>query len=130
MKTRFPVLPLAAAAVLLAGTMTHAQAIGIRNREGKVIEVGSLTGTVSHVDVSKHSFTLTWKGKGALKMERYWPSYQEDYKLSDSTVYRNGSLAKLQNGARIRISGPFYTASVVEFLGSPHHNLNAEVFSN
>jgi hypothetical protein len=84
---------------------------------------------VSHVNLNKHSFTLTWKGKGLLKMERYWPSYQEDYQVTDGTVYKNGSWTKLQNGARVRISGRSYVASVVEFLG-PKRTLNAEVFSH
>ena len=129
MRTRVAALSVAAVAVLVTGSMTDARAIGIRNREGKIVEVGSLTGVVSHVDLNKHSFTLTWKGKGALKMERYWPSFQEDYQVTDSTMYRNCSLAKLQNGAHIRISGRSYTASVVEFLGQ-RHTLNAEVFSH
>ena len=101
----------------------------MRNRDGKMVELGSLTGVVKHVDLNKHSFTLTWKGKGALKMERYWPSYEEDYQVTDSTVYKNGSLAKLQNGAHIRISGRSYTASVVEFLGQ-QRTFNAEVFAH
>ena len=49
--------------------------------------------------------------------------------LTDSTVYKNGSLAKLQNGARVRISGRSYTASVVQFLGEKTA-FNAEVFSH
>ena len=59
-------------------------------------------------------------------MERYWPSYREEYVLTDSTVYKNGSLAKLRNGARVRISGRAYTASVVQFLGG-QPAFNAEV---
>jgi hypothetical protein len=94
-----------------------------------MIEYGSLTGVLKHVNISKHKFTLTWKGKGALKMERYWPSYQEEYQVTDATIYKNGSLAKMQDGARVRISGRSYTASVVEFLG-PKPAFNAEVFSH
>ena len=126
MKTRFAPLLVAAVAVLLAGSLTDGRAIGITNTQGRMIELGSLTGVVTHVDLSKHKFTLTWKGKGALKMERYWPSYREDYTITDSTVYKNGSLAKLQNGARVRISGRSYTASVVQFLGA-QPAFNAEV---
>ena len=81
MKTRFAALLVATVAVLLAGSLTDGRAIGITNPQGRMIELGSLTGVVSHVDLSKHKFTLTWKGKGALKMERYWPSYREDYQF-------------------------------------------------
>jgi hypothetical protein len=118
-----------AVAVLLAGSMTNVRAIGVTTPQGKMIELGSLTGVVSQVNLSKHKFTLTWKGKGALNMERYWPSYREEYQVTDATVYKNGSLAKMQNGARVRISGRSYTASVVEFLGR-QPALNAEVFSH
>jgi hypothetical protein len=129
MKTRFAALLVATVAVLLAGSLTDSRAIGITNTQGRMIELGSLTGVVSHVDLSKHKFTLTWKGKGTLKMERYWPSYREEYVLTDSTVYKNGSLAKLQNGARVRITGRSYTASVVQFLGG-QPAFNAEVFAH
>jgi hypothetical protein len=129
MKTRFAALLVATVAVLLAGSLTDSRAIGITNTQGRMIELGSLTGVVSHVDLSKHKFTLTWKGKGALKMERYWPSYREEYVLTDSTVYKNGSLAKLQNGVRVRITGRSYTASVVQFLGG-QPAFNAEVFAH
>jgi hypothetical protein len=129
MRTRVAALSVAAVAVLLAGSMTNVRAIGVTTPQGKMIELGSLTGVVSQVNLSKHKFTLTWKGKGALNMERYWPSYREEYQVTDATVYKNGSLAKMQNGARVRISGRSYTASVVEFLGR-QPALNAEVFSH
>jgi hypothetical protein len=129
MTTHFAALLAASVAVLLAGSLTDGRAIGVTTAQGKMIELESLTGVVSHVDLSRHKFTLTWKGKGALKMERYWPSYREDYRLTDATVYKNGSLAKLQNGTRVRISGRSYTASVVQFLGG-QPSFNAEVFSH
>jgi tetratricopeptide (TPR) repeat protein len=114
MKSFFATLKLLAVAILLAGSMTNASAIGIRNARGVVIEVGSLSGTVSRVDQSRHRFTLTWKGKGMLKMESYWPSYQEDYQVTDSTVYKNGSWANMQKGCQVRIAGHSYVATFVE----------------
>jgi tetratricopeptide (TPR) repeat protein len=115
MKSPFAALKLLAVAILLAGSITNAPAIAIRNATGVVIEVGYLSGTVSHVDQSRHSFTLTWKGKGMLKMEGYWPSYQEDYQVTDSTVYKNGSWANMQKGSHVRIAGHSYVATLVEF---------------
>jgi tetratricopeptide (TPR) repeat protein len=91
------------------------QTPSIRNPIGAVIEVGYLSGTVSRVDQSRRSFTLTWKGKGMLKMERYWPGYQEDYQVPDGTVYKNGSWASMQNGSQVRIAGNSYVATIVEF---------------
>jgi tetratricopeptide (TPR) repeat protein len=114
MKSSFATLKLLAVAILLAGSMTNASAIGIRNARGVAIEVGSLSGTVSRVDQSRHRFTLTWKGKGMLKMESYWPSYQEDYQVTDSTVYKNGSWANMQKGCQVRIAGHSYVATFVE----------------
>jgi hypothetical protein len=71
MKNRFAALNPIAVAVLLAGLMTNAPAISIRNARGAILERKSLSGTVSHVDQKRHSFTLTWRGRGMLKMERY-----------------------------------------------------------
>jgi tetratricopeptide (TPR) repeat protein len=115
MKSPFAALKLIAVAILLAGSITNAPAIAIRNARGAVIEVGYLSGTVSRVDQSRHGFTLTWKGKGMLKMERYWPSYQEDYQVTDSTVYKHGSWANMQKGSHVRIAGHSYVAAFVEF---------------
>lgn len=115
MKSPFAALRLIAVATLLAGSITNAQAIAIRNAKGAVIEVKYLLGTLSRVDQRRHSFTRTWKGKGMLKMERYWPSYQEDYQVIDSTVYKNGSWANMQNGSHVRIAGHSYVATFVEF---------------
>ena len=50
-----------------------------------------------------------------LKMERYWPSYQEDYQVTDSTLYKNGSWADIQKGVHVRIAGRSYEATFVEF---------------
>jgi hypothetical protein len=60
----FAALTIVAVAIFLAGSIANSPAIGIRNARGAVIEVGYLLGTVSRVDQSRHSFTLTWKGKG------------------------------------------------------------------
>src|SRR5580704_11736248 len=115
MKSSFASLKLIAVAILLARSVTNAPAIAIRNATGVVIEVGYPSGTVSRVDQSRHGFTVTWKGKGMLKMERYWPSYQEDYQVTDSTVYENGSWASMQKGSYVRIAGHSYVATFVEF---------------
>jgi tetratricopeptide (TPR) repeat protein len=115
MKSPFASLKLIAFAILLAGSITNARAIAIRNATGVIIEVDYLSGTVSRVDQSGHGFTVTWKGKGMLKMERYWPSYQEDYQVTDSTVYKNGSWANMQKGSHVRIAGHSYVATFVEF---------------
>jgi hypothetical protein len=120
---------LIALAILLAGSLTTARAINIRNREGKIIEVANISGTVSRVDPARHTFTLTWKNKSMLKMERYWPSYQEDYQVTDATIYKNGSWANVQKGTRINIAGRGYVATLVQILTHPPHRLNPEVFS-
>jgi hypothetical protein len=114
-KNRFAALNLMAIAILLAGSITNSPAISIRNRSGAILERRRLSGTVSHVDQKGHSFTLTWRGKGMLKMERYWPSYEEQYQVTDGTVYKNGSWAKMQKGVHLRIAGHSYVATFVEF---------------
>jgi hypothetical protein len=73
MKTYLSYHKLIALGILLATSITSAHAINIRNREGKVIELANLTGTVTRIDQARHTFTLTWKNKRTLKMERYWP---------------------------------------------------------
>jgi hypothetical protein len=115
--------------ILLAGSLTTGHAINIRNREGKVIELANLNGTVTRVDQARHTFTLTWKNKSTLKIERYWPSYSEQYSTTATTIYKNGSWANVQKGTRIKISGPGYVASLVQILTPPPRNLNPEVFS-
>ena len=114
-RTRFAALNLMAIAILLAGSISNAPAISIQNSRGAILERRSLSGTVSHVDQKRRSFTLTWRRKGMLKMERYWPSYEEDYQVSDSTVYKNGSWDKMQKGVHVRIAGQSYLATLVEF---------------
>jgi hypothetical protein len=129
MKTYLSYHKLIALGILLATSITSAHAINIRNREGKVIELANLTGTVTRIDQARHTFTLTWKNKRTLKMERYWPSYSEDYSTTGATVYKNGSWATVQKGTRIKISGPGYVASLVQILTPRPRNLNPEVFS-
>jgi hypothetical protein len=129
MKHRLAPPKLIALGILVAGSLTTGQAIDIRNREGRVIEFASLTGTVTRVDQARHTFTLTWKNKSTLKMERYWPSYSEDYSTTASTIYENGSWGSVQKGTRIKISGPGYVASLVQILTPRPRNLNPEVFS-
>lgn len=129
MKASLAALLVAAVAVLLAGSLTNARAIGVETPSGKVVELGSLSGVVSRVNLNKHTFTLKWQHKGNLPMEHYYPSYQQEYRVTDGTVYRNGTWTKLQNGARVRISGRSLVASEVEFIG-PQRTLNAEVFSH
>jgi hypothetical protein len=114
-KTRVVAANLIAIAILLAGSMTNAPAISIRNSRGAILEKRSLSGTVSHVDQKRRSFTLTWRGKGLLKMERYWPIYEEEYQVTEGTVYKNGSWARMQKGVHLRIAGRSYVATFVEF---------------
>jgi hypothetical protein len=115
LKTSFAVPNVVAVALLLAGPLTNAHAISIRNARGAILERRSLSGTVSHVDQKRRSFMLTWRGKGMLKMERYWPSYEEEYQVTVGTVYKNGSWAKMQKGIHLRIAGHSYVATFVEF---------------
>ncbi len=129
MLIRFAALKLIAVAILLAGPATNAVAIGFRKTFGNVVETGYLSGTVTHVDPKRHIFTLTWQGKGYHKMEQYFPSFQDDYEVTDNTVYKNGSWASIQKGARVRISGHSFVVSLVEILGQ-HRTLNAEIFSH
>jgi|HubBroStandDraft_6_1064221.scaffolds.fasta_scaffold1060262_1 hypothetical protein len=84
--------------ILVAGPLTTGHAINIRNREGKVIELANLTGTVTRVDQARHTFTLTWKNKSTLKMERYWPSYSEDYSTTAATIYKKWFLGQCPKG--------------------------------
>jgi hypothetical protein len=130
MKTRLAALPVVTTvAVFLAGPITNVRAIGVQVPSGKVVELGSLSGVVSHVNLNKHTFTLKWQHKGNLAMEHYYPSYQQEYRVTDGTVYKNGAWTTLQNGARIRIVGHSFVATEVQFLGPPR-TFNAEVFSH
>jgi hypothetical protein len=64
----FASLKLIAFVILLTGSITNAPAIATRNATGVVTEVGYLSDTVSRADQSRQDFTVTWKGKGTLKI--------------------------------------------------------------
>jgi hypothetical protein len=105
MKSRFVPINLIAIAILLAGSIAKAPAIMIRKLNGTTVEVGSLFGTVTHVDQNRRSFTIHWQLKGLLKMEHYYPSYEDTYRVTEGTVYKNGSWADMKTGIRVSITG-------------------------
>jgi tetratricopeptide (TPR) repeat protein len=115
MKRPFAALKLMAVAILLAGSLTTAPAIIIRKLNGTALEVGYVFGTVGHVDQKQHSFSLRWQGKGLTKMEYHYFSYEETYRVTGGTVYKNGSWADMKNGIRARITGHSDVADTVEF---------------
>jgi hypothetical protein len=143
MKARLAAISVAAIAVLFAGSITNSRAIGVQLPNGRMIELGSLSGVVSQVNPNKHNFTLKWQHKGNLQMEHYYPSYQQQYEVTDATVFTNGSWDNVQKGTHVQISGRSFIASSIVILdgshpasathhtaSAGHHTLNAEVFSN
>jgi hypothetical protein len=91
MKSLFTALKLIVVAILLAGSLTNAPAIMIRKLNGTALEVGYVSGTVGHVDQKQHSFSLRWQGQGLTHMEHHYFSYEETYRVTSVTVYKNGS---------------------------------------
>jgi hypothetical protein len=119
MKSRFVPINLIAIAILLVGSIAKAPAIMIRKLNGTTVEVGSLFGTVTHVDQNRRSFTIHWQLKGLLKMEHYYPSYEDTYRVTEGTVYKNGSWADMKTGIRVSITGHSDVADTVEIFAAP-----------
>jgi hypothetical protein len=115
MKSPFTGLNLIAVGILLVGSMANAPAIMVRNRNGAALEKNHVSGRVSHLDQNRRCFTLTWQGKGLTKMEYYYFSYEQTYRVTDGTVYKNGSSADLKKGVHLRITGHSDVADTVEF---------------
>jgi hypothetical protein len=115
MKCPFAGLSLIAVTILLLVSLTNAPAIIVRNRIGAVLERDHVSGRVSHLDQKRYSFTLTWQGKGLTKMEHYYFSYEQIYRVTDGTVYKNGSWADLRKGIHVRVTGHSDVADTVEF---------------
>ena len=124
MKDQFAALSLAVA-IFFAGSIAKAPAIMIRKFNGGAVEVSSVSGTVTHVDQNRRSFTLHWQLKGLLKMEHYYPSYEDTYRVSEGTVYKNGSWGDMKTGIRVRITGHSDVADTVEFAASTGAHENA-----
>ena len=124
MKDQFAALSLAVA-IFFAGSIAKAPAIMIRKLNGGAVEVSSVSGTVTHVDQNRRSFTLHWQLKGLLKMEHYYPSYEDTYRVSEGTVYKNGSWGDMKTGIRVRITGHSDVADTVEFAASTGAHKNA-----
>ena len=128
MKDQFGALSLAVA-IFLAGSIAKAPAIMIRKLNGTTVEVKSLYGTVTHVDQNRRSFTLQWQLKGLLPMEHFYPSYEDTYRVTEGTVYKNGSWAEMKTGIRVRITGHSDVADTVEFTASTGAQKNAIVLN-
>jgi len=132
MKGPFATLDLITVAILVAGSMTNAPAIIIRKLNGTTVEVGSVSGSVTRVDQGRHTFTIRWQGKGLTKMEYYYFSNEQTYRVTDSTVYKNGSWANMTNGIVVRITGHSNVADTVEFtnagLDSEANEQNARTY--
>jgi tetratricopeptide (TPR) repeat protein len=127
MRNEFGALSLAVAITL--GSIANAPAIAIRKMNGTAVEVSSLSGTVTSVDQNRRSFTLHWQHKGLLPMEHYYPSYEETYRVTDGTVYKNGSWADIKNGTHVPITGHSDVADTVEFTASSGAQKNATVLN-
>jgi tetratricopeptide (TPR) repeat protein len=128
MKNQFAALSLAVA-IIFAGLVAKAPAIMIRKLNGTTVEVSALFGTVTHVDQNRRSFTLHWQLKGLLPMEHYYPSYEDTYRVTEGTVYKNGSWANVKNGAYVRITGHSDVADTVEFTASAGAQKDAAVLN-
>ena len=118
-----------AVAILLAGSIAKAPAIVIRKPNGTEVEVGYVSGTVTNVDQNRHSFTLHSQGKGLLRMEYYHPSYEQAYRVTDGTVYKNGSWADIKKGIGVRIAGHSDVADTVEFITQTGVLQNATIYN-
>jgi tetratricopeptide (TPR) repeat protein len=116
-----------AIAILLVGSIPKAPAIVIRKPYGDTVEVPYISGRVTHVDQNRRSFTVHWQLKGLLKMEHYYPSYEETYRVTEGTVYKNGSWTNIKNGTYVRITGHSDVADTVEFTASTEAQQNAIV---
>jgi tetratricopeptide (TPR) repeat protein len=118
-----------AVAILFAGSIAKAPAIVIHKLNGTEVEVGYVSGTVSNVDQDRHSFTLRWQGKGLTKMEHYYFSYDQAFRVTDGTVYKNGSWADMKKGIRVRITGHSDVADTIEFNTQTGALQNATIYN-
>ena len=129
MKNRFAPFNLIAIAILLAVSIAKAPAIIIRKPFGNTVEVPYVSGKVTHVDQDRRSFTVHWQSKGLFPMEHYYPSYEDTYRVTEGTVYKNGSWADMKTGIRVRITGHSDVADTVEFTASTGAQKNATVLN-
>jgi tetratricopeptide (TPR) repeat protein len=58
-------------------------------------------------------------------MEHYYPSYEDTYRVTEGTVYKNGSWADMKTGIRVSITGHSDVADTVEFFASTGSHQNA-----
>jgi tetratricopeptide (TPR) repeat protein len=128
MKNQFAALSLAVA-IFFAGSVAKAPAIMIRKQNGSAVEATYISGRVTHVDQNRRSFTVHWQLKGFLKMEHYYPSYEETYRVTEGTVYKNGSWANMKKGTYVRITGHSDVVDTVEFTVSTGAQQNAIVLN-
>jgi tetratricopeptide (TPR) repeat protein len=115
MKNSFSGLKLVGIAIVFASLLPNAHAITVQKLNGTALEVGYVAGTVGHVDQKQHSFSLRSQGKGLTQMEHHYFSYEETYRVTGNTVYKNGSWADMKNGILVRITGHADLADTVAF---------------
>ncbi len=113
-----PVARVIAVATILAAFITPSPAIIVHTLNGAAVEVRYFSGTVTHVDQRRRTFALTWQGKGLTKMGYYHPSFEETYRVTDSTAYKGGSWANVTKGVMVRVTCHSDVADTVEFTNA------------
>jgi hypothetical protein len=101
------------AAAMLAAEPAIVPAVTYLNSEGHAVERGSLHGTVVQVDQNRRTFMLHW---GGIKYPgRQGGTHEQTFRVTDQTVYKNGSWANIVKGAVVKITGHSDVVDTVKF---------------
>jgi hypothetical protein len=96
---------LLAFAVLVLLSLTSSPAITYLDYFGVPKERSQITGTVAHVDQKNRTITVHWIPSSSHRMGAHGGSYEQTFRVTDGTVYTNGSWDNLAKGASVRITG-------------------------
>lgn len=93
------------AVVFLLSSSESAYSLTVLGLYGQEKHKHIVRGTVVNIDEARRSFTLQWKGGKGDKMGDYSLGYKCTFRVTDATVYTNGSWADMKKGVRVSIKG-------------------------
>jgi hypothetical protein len=103
------------AVAMLAAQPAIAPALTINDTWGHAAERKSLRGTIVQVDQNRRAFVLHWFTKPSGKPGTNPVSYQQTFRVTAQTVYKNGSWTNMVPGAVVRIRGHADVLDTVKF---------------
>lgn len=106
------------AATLLLWLMGSAHALTVLDYNGNMRDQAHIRGSVTYVDQNKRCFKLHWSGVSK-KLGSHSFSWEQTFRVTDGTVYQNGSWADMKKGIRVRITGQSDVVDTVRFAKKP-----------